>query len=101
MNIRRLQYIPWLVSLVMMVGGTRQALPEEISIAAAADLSDCIGELNAAFQKEHPGSVLKVSTGSSGNFFAQIKNGAPFDIFLSADMSYPRQLADAGLADKE
>ncbi|HWB61589.1 MAG TPA: molybdate ABC transporter substrate-binding protein [Chthoniobacteraceae bacterium] len=74
---------------------------DEISIAAAADLAKCMQELNAAFQKDHPGANVKVSTGSSGNFFEQIKNGAPFDIFLSADIGYPKQLADAGLADKQ
>ncbi|MGB8354582.1 MAG: molybdate ABC transporter substrate-binding protein [Chthoniobacteraceae bacterium] len=74
---------------------------DDISIAAAADLTRCLVELNDAFVKEHPDAVPKVSTGSSGNFCAQIKNGAPYDIFLSADMSYPKQLADAGFADKQ
>ncbi len=76
------------------------ALAEEISIAAASDLSYCLEEQNAAFQKSHPDAVLKVANGSSGNFFAQIKNGAPFDLFLSADMSYPKELVAAGLADE-
>lgn len=74
---------------------------QEIFIAAASDMSRCLGELNAAFVKAHPGADLKVATGSSGNFFAQIKNGAPFDIFLSADMSYPKRLADAGIVNKQ
>jgi len=69
-----------------------------VSIAAASDLVYCLEELNAAFEKAHPGIELKTSTGASGNFFAQIKNGAPFDIFLSADVSYPRELIKAGLA---
>lgn len=73
---------------------------EEISIAAAADLNYCLQELNPVFQKQHGDAVLKVSSGSSGNFFAQIKNGAPFDVFLSADMSYPRELVKAGLAEE-
>ncbi|PZR77324.1 MAG: molybdate ABC transporter substrate-binding protein [Chthoniobacterales bacterium] len=73
---------------------------EELSIAAAADLTYCLQDLNAAFQKSYPAAELKVSTGSSGNFFAQIKNGAPFDVFLSADLSYPRELIKAGLADE-
>jgi molybdate transport system substrate-binding protein len=65
-----------------------------VSIAAASDLVFCLEELDSEFRKEHPEVELKVSTGSSGNFFAQIKNGAPFDLFLSADISYPRALAE-------
>lgn len=72
----------------------------EVSIAAASDLVYCLEELNAAFQKAHPDAELKTATGSSGNFFAQIKNGAPFDVYLSADMSYPRELIKAGLAEE-
>jgi len=72
---------------------------ETLSIAAASDLVYCLEELNTTFQKAHPAVALKVSTGSSGNFFAQIQHGAPFDIFLSADMKYPGELIQAGLAD--
>ena len=68
-------------------------------VAAASDLVHCIDELGASFQKEAPGTEVKVSTGASGNFFAQIKRGAPFDVFLSADMDYPRKLAQEGAAD--
>lgn len=70
-----------------------------LSLAAASDLVYCLEELNAAFAKAHPDIAIKTSTGSSGNFFAQIKNGAPFDLFLSADLVYPRELIKAGLAD--
>lgn len=72
---------------------------EPLTIAAASDLIYCLEELNAAFQKIYPTATIKVSTGSSGNFFAQIQNGAPFDVFLSADMKYPQELIKAGLAD--
>jgi len=74
---------------------------EQLSIAAASDLMYCLDALHAAFSKQHPGIELKTSTGSSGNFFAQIQNGAPFDVFLSADMSYPEELIKAGLADEK
>lgn len=89
----------WLVSLVMAIAPRIHA--EDVTIAAAADLARCLEELNATFEKAHPDAALKVTNGSSGNFFTQIKNGAPFDVFLSADMSYPKQLIDAGLADKQ
>lgn len=72
---------------------------QTLSLAAAADLVYCLEELNAEFQKAYPAIAFKTSIGSSGNFFAQIQNGAPFDVFLSADMSYPQALIKAGLAD--
>jgi molybdate transport system substrate-binding protein len=75
------------------------AAAEALLVAAASDLAYCIDELGAAFRAEVPGTEIKVSLGSSGNFFAQIKNGAPFDVFLSADMQYPAQLARDGAAD--
>ena len=74
---------------------------ETVSIAAAADLAYCLDDINAAFKKTHPDADLKVSSGSSGNFAAQIKAGAPFEVFLSADMSFPKDLAQAGLADEK
>lgn len=68
-------------------------------VAAASDLAYCIDDLAAAFRKEAPDAELKISTGASGNFFAQIRNGAPFHVFLSADMMYPTQLARLDAAD--
>jgi molybdate transport system substrate-binding protein len=70
-----------------------------LQIAAAADLAICINELNTSFAKANGNADVRSSIGSSGNFFAQIKNGAPFDVFLSADLDYPRKLAEAGFAD--
>jgi molybdate transport system substrate-binding protein len=57
-------------------------------------------ELVLAFEKVHPDIKVSVSYGSSGNFLSQIQNGAPFDVFFSADIEYPRRLAEAGLAPK-
>lgn len=77
------------------------ALParaETLLVAAAADLSYCIDELGAAFTKQVPQAQVKVSTGASGNFYGQIRHGAPFDVFLSADMDYPAQLGRDGAA---
>jgi molybdate transport system substrate-binding protein len=71
-----------------------------VRIAAAADLEFALYEIVAAYKAKAPDCELRVSYGSSGNFFAQISNGAPFDLFLSADMSYPRKLVEGGLAQK-
>ncbi len=73
---------------------------ERVSIAAASDLVFCLEALHAEFIKAEPGTVMQVATGSSGNFHAQIRNGAPYDVFLSADLRYPRALITAGAADE-
>ena len=78
-------------------GVSTQARPR-LAIAAASDLQAVLPEIVGAFERARQASVA-VSYGSSGTFFAQIQNGAPFDVFLSADVEYPRQLIAAGLAD--
>jgi molybdate transport system substrate-binding protein len=72
------------------------AQQSELKIAAAADLKFAMTDLAAAYEKQS-GVHLNLTFGSSGNFFAQIQNGAPFDIFFSADSDYPRKLNEAGL----
>jgi len=68
----------------------------EIKIAAAADLKFALTEIAAAYEKQS-GTKVSLTFGSSGNFFAQIQNGAPFDLFFSADSDYPRTLEETGL----
>jgi molybdate transport system substrate-binding protein len=58
-------------------------------------------ELVSQFQRDRPGVSIKVTYGSSGNFFAQIAEGAPFDLFFSADQSYPLALIEQKKAAKE
>src|SRR5262245_65405545 len=70
----------------------------ETLIAAASDLSFPIKEIIAEFEKE-TGNTVKLTLGSSGNFQAQIINGAPFDIYISADVEYVRQLEQRGLVE--
>src|SRR5688572_30155849 len=69
----------------------------EVRVAAASDLNFAVKEIIAGFEKQTGHKVL-LSLGSSGNFFAQISNGAPFEVFMSADVSYPRQLEQRGFA---
>lgn len=70
---------------------------QTLAIAAASDLKFALDELLKEFRAKHPGAQVRVTYGSSGNFLAQLSNGAPFDVFLSADVAYPRQLAEQGL----
>lgn len=70
----------------------------EINVAAAADLSSALQEVAANFEKR-TGVAVKLSFGASGALTQQIQNGAPFDIFFSADMGYPQQLVAAALGD--
>jgi molybdate transport system substrate-binding protein len=69
---------------------------QAITVAAAADLQFAMQDVAARFQKE-TGKTVKLIYGSSGNFFQQIQNGAPFDMFFSANLDYPKKLESAGL----
>jgi molybdate transport system substrate-binding protein len=69
---------------------------EDMTIAAASDLNFAFKELVVEYEKT-TGNHVKLSLGSSGNFYAQIQNGAPFDLYFSADIGYPRKLEEAGL----
>jgi molybdate transport system substrate-binding protein len=84
-----------LVALVLGLGAGVCAA-QEITVAAAADLQFALQEAGARFQQES-GKTVKLIYGSSGNFAQQLQNGAPFDMFFSANLDYPRQLEAAGL----
>lgn len=71
-----------------------------IRIAAASDLRYAMDELIADWKAADSRRAAQATYGSSGNFFAQIKAGAPFDVFFSADAAYPRELETAGLAER-
>lgn len=70
---------------------------QEITVAAAADLSSVFPQVAAKFEKE-TGKKVKLNFGSSGQFLLQIENGAPFDVFFSADVQYPQRLESEGLS---
>lgn len=71
---------------------------KELTVAAAADLSSALKDIGDGFEKK-TGVHVKLSFGASGALTQQIENGAPFDVFFSADMDYPRQLVRDGQAD--
>jgi len=87
-----------LVVVLAALSSARPASGQEIAVAAAADLKFAMGELAANFEKQ-TGNKVNVTYGSSGNFFSQIQNGAPFDLFFSADVEYAKKLEAGGLAE--
>jgi len=93
-NVRKLILI-----VVLAVAFVSQlSVAQEITVAAAADLQFAMQDVAARFQKE-TGKTVKLIYGSSGNFFQQIQNGAPFDMFFSANLDYPKKLEAAGLTE--
>jgi molybdate transport system substrate-binding protein len=78
---------------VGMVSST--AMGGEVVIAAASDLNFAFKELVQVFEQK-TGDHVKLSLGSSGNFFSQIQNGAPYDLYFSADIRYPQKLIESG-----
>ena len=71
-----------------------------LTIAAASDLQPVLPGLAAAFERQ-TGHHARLTFGSSGNIYSQLQNGAPFDVFLSADIEYPRRLEAGGLGEPD
>lgn len=84
--------------LATLFGLASAANAGKIAVTAAADLKFCLDSLIQEYSKTHPTDEIQVTYGSSGKAFAQIQQGAPFDVFLSADVEYPNKLFEAGLA---
>lgn len=70
----------------------------EVNIAVAANISYVIEKIKEEFKKTNPDTKVQVTIGSSGKLTAQIKNGAPFNIFMSADMNFPQSLYEEKIA---
>lgn len=89
-----------IASIVCSTGSSRaqDKNGHEVTVAAAADLSSALKEISENFESK-TGVTIKLSFGASGALTQQIQNGAPFDMFFSADMDYPRRLIELGDAD--
>jgi len=81
------------ILLLLVLGSIAGA--DEITVAAAADLNYALKDLAERFEHKTQNHVT-LSFGASGNIYSQIQNGAPFDLFFSADVAYPKKLAAAG-----
>src|SRR5262245_23430323 len=93
------------VVLVGAIGCSKQSsnggAEREVRVAAAADLKFALDEVSAEFMAKNPGIKVSVTYGSSGTLFAQLTNEAPCDLFLSADIDYPRKLIEQGRGVKD
>lgn len=89
----------WLSLMIFpLLAGAQTPSPVSVKVAAAADLKFAMQDLAAQFEKK-TGTNIDVTYGSSGSFFAQLENGAPFDVFFSADLEYATKLDAAMLAE--
>lgn len=86
------------IAVLFAVICAQACVAQEITVAAAADLQFAMQDIATRFQKD-TGKSVKLTYGSSGNFFQQLQNGAPFDMFFSANLDYARKLEAAGLTD--
>lgn len=86
------------VGVILLCWSPLAAHADTLTVAAAADLTFAFKGVSAQFQQQST-DQLRISYGSSGNFFSQIKNGAPYDVFFSADVQYPQKLEAAGLVE--
>jgi molybdate transport system substrate-binding protein len=96
--------------LIVLAGCSQQPPPDgnasessvaTIHVAAAANVQFAFDEIESEFEEQHPDIQLQMTYGSSGNFYAQLTQEAPFDIFFSADEVYPRRVIDEGFADED
>lgn len=100
----RLALLACLAAAVPVSGCTPQesdGADREVRVAAAANLEFAMAEIVEEFEAEHPDTQVSVSYGSSGTFVHQLSNGAPFDVFLSADTGYAADVVEAGRAEDD
>ena len=93
---RQLSRVTFIVLILLLLLSTSLCYAQEITVAAATDLRPALDEIASQFEPAS-GVHLHVIYGSSGDLFHQIQNGAPFDVFLSANVEYPQKLQSAGL----
>lgn len=84
--------------LAALLCARQYASAQDLNIAAASDLQPVLPGIAEKFQRD-TGHTAQLTFGSSGNFYSQIQNGAPVDVFFSADIEYPKKLEAAGLAE--
>lgn len=97
-------FMRWACAAPLVVGlavAVASADAEKIRVAAAADLKFALDEIVAHYAETHPADEVEVIYGSSGSFYSQIQQGAPYDVYFSADIAFPRALVEQGFAASE
>lgn len=87
-----------LLLLVCFICAVTTEANDKLTIAAASDLRHALDEISTLFRRQHPALALNIVYGASGKLSTQIRHGAPYDMFFSADSSFPAQLYQDGLA---
>src|SRR5580700_10052650 len=85
------------LAIAALLGAACSRPAPPLRIAAAADLRFALEDVVKAFRQQHADVRIEPTYGSSGMFYAQLVNHAPFDLYLSADVQYPRKLSAQGL----
>jgi len=93
--------LPKILIFICALVLSMSAYAEKINIAAAADLKFAMDEIVAKFREVNAKDDVDVIYGSSGKFYTQIQQGAPYDLYFSADIAFPRELARSGFSFSE
>src|SRR5580704_11242073 len=93
-----MKHIKLIFAALMLLSA--QTFAQSIKVAVAANLQSVIKTLGDDF-KQKTGITIEPIVGASGNLTTQVKNGAPFDVFLSADMTFPQTLFTDGFSAKK
>jgi len=88
-----------LLSILLVIVFASSALAGDINLSVAASLKDVINELSDSFARKHPGVRFVKNYGASGQLVKQIENGAPADVFISANLEWMDHLKNKKLAD--
>lgn len=88
------------IMVAVLAACGKESPKAELTISAAASLTDALNELKEGYEKEHPGVTLLFNYGASGSLQQQIEQGAPADLFLSAATKNMDALVEKGLIDE-
>jgi molybdate transport system substrate-binding protein len=96
---RRNPFVVTLLSLVLVIGTASAACAQELIVSAAASLTDAFSDIEPAFEKAHPGVDVVMNFASSGALYRQIEQGAPADVYASANPKWMNKAVDKGYVD--